>query len=217
MWRYEINVPGEFTGGVAFLDLETAKVPVEGGGYAMANGEILRKRWDIVMAGVALDGTIGLLDAEGRGEISILDGLSAEITSAGEIVYGATRQFDEMIAKGRFTNARRAHAPSPFFPAVPGADGADWRNVGIEKSDAKRGVRGADCASRDVPELLRTGGMREWQLVIVHLLRDVCDLLLVAGEPDGECDDWCHEVLESYPFAVRSILSGGKGSAQCRQ
>ena len=51
---YEIKIPGRFTRGVAFLDLETWKVPVPGD-FRMANGEPLRNRWSVALAGVGRD------------------------------------------------------------------------------------------------------------------------------------------------------------------
>lgn len=208
MVRYEIQVPGKFRNGSALLDLETVKVPT--GGFRMANGENLKNRWSIAMAGVALDGIIGLLDSEGA-EKEILGAIADEIVLANEVVYGATREFDEMICKGRFTNARRAHEAVPFFPSVPYANSLPWRNVGTAKSDA---VRGDDCPSRNVPVLVknaRSGHRLSWELVAVHLLRDVADLILVAGEPDAECAAWCRTVLADFGFAMAAIRRAGHG------
>lgn len=200
MARIEIRVPGKFRDGSALLDLETVKVPT--GGFRMRNGEILRNRWSIAMAGVALDGVIGLIDADGD-ERYALGALADEISTADEVVYGATREFDEMICKGRFTNARRAHESIPFFPAVPEVNDLSWRNVGTEKSAARRS---SDCPSRDVPTLLRKGGQENWLTVTIHLLRDVADLILVSGDPDAECARWCRNVLASWGFAKSEIL-----------
>lgn len=202
MARYEILVPGKFRNGSALLDLETVKVAT--GGFEMANGENLKNRWSIRMAGVALDGKIGLLDSEGV-ELDILGALADEISTAAEVVYGATREFDEMISKGRFTNARRAHEATPFFPSVPEADELPWRNVGVAKSG---NYRAADCPSREVPVLIARGDVAGWELVMIHLLRDVVDLILEAGDPDEECAAFCRYVLASSGFALSLVRAG---------
>lgn len=208
MMRYEIPVPGHFRNDSALLDLETVKVSTEG--FRMVNGENLARRWSIAMAGVALNGKIGILDSEGA-EKEILGAIADEISTATEVVYGATRQFDEMIAKGRFTNARRAHEPVSFFPSVPYASSLPWRNVGIAGSGIRRGE---DCHSRDVPDLIayaNDGDRKAWDKVAVHLLRDVCDLILVAGSPDLECEDWCWKILGFWSRARREIRTAGHG------
>jgi hypothetical protein len=204
MARWKIEVPGTFAAGIAFLDLETVKVAT--GGYRMRNGENLAKRWSIALAGVARDGKIVLVDGEVDGEpdeTAARNGLAAAIFGASEVVYGATREFDEMICKGRFTNARRAHEPEPFFPSVYGAERLSWRNVGVGKSGAERGE---DCLSRDVPALLSGRTEDGWVKVMVHLLRDVADLVLEAGTPDVECAEWCRRVLVDFDFAFAAIL-----------
>src|SRR5712691_11172911 len=122
---YEIPVPGRWDPEVALIDLETAKVPT--GGFVMKNGEPLRNRWSVVFAGVANLGWVFLID--GDDEPGILDGIAATLAGASQARYAATREFDEMVCRGRFTNARRAHEDFPFFPAVPGADLMSWRNV----------------------------------------------------------------------------------------
>lgn len=198
MERIEIKVPGTFASG-AYLDLETTKVPT--GGFRMRNGENLKNRWSVIMAGIAHDGRIGILDAEGD-ENSVLAAIADELSGEETVIYGATREFDEMICKGRFTNARRAHEPIAFFPAVPKADELTWRNVGTTKSDARRGT---DVPSRDVPRAYATGDRSDWYDVAVHLLRDVADLILIAGNPDEKCAKWCRNVLVSYGFAKAEI------------
>jgi hypothetical protein len=201
MSRWKIEVPGTFEGGSAFLDLETVKVAT--GGYRMANGENLARRWSIALAGVARGGKIYLLDGEGD-ETAVRNVLAATLFGANEVVYGATREFDEMICKGRFTNARRAHEPEPFFPSVYGAERLSWRNVGPGKSGTERGE---DCPSRDVPALLASRTEDGWDRVMVHLLRDVADLVLEAGTPDVECAAWCRRILVDFSFAFSAILS----------
>ena len=190
---WTIEVPGAFDSGVAMIDLETDKTPTPDG-YRMPNGETLRRRWKIVMAGVARNGFVNIL--AGVEDILLVE-IGLELEGLGEVLYGATREFDEMICRGRFTNARRAHLPVPTFPAVPGAEDFAWRNLKETKAEA----RGADIPSRDVPAALRANDGR-WEAVAVHLLRDVCELILAGGNPDDECAAWCRRVLVDYDFAL---------------
>lgn len=195
MATYRVTVPGSFATGAAFLDLETVKVAAPAG-FRMSNGEALKRRWSIALAGLALDGEILIVDPEGD-EAAGLAELGSLMAGTGEVVYAATREFDEMICRGRFTNARRAHLPAPTFPAVPGAEDLAWRNLG-SLANHLNAVRGADIPSREVPVGL-TDGRRE--AVMVHLLRDVAELILLAGNPDEDCRDWCEWVLLNYDFA----------------
>ena len=213
-YRFDIPVPGRFEMGPAFIDLETVKVPAAtppADGYRMPNGQLLRKRWSVTMAGVARDGWISVIDggsvpllSEGGTEGELLETIGDALDGATEVRYSGTREFDEMICKGRFTNARRAHLPAPAFPAVPFADERPW--VNIRKSGRWNWVesipRGEDVASRDVPEALARG---EWEKVAVHLLRDVVELILAGGAPDTECRDWCVKVMADFRFALREI------------
>lgn len=196
--RIAIRVPGEFDGANAFLDLETAKVPT--GGFVMKNGEALKNRWSVILAGCASAGYVTLYDNQ---EDALLAELAEELVLADEVVYAGTRDFDEMICKGRFTNARRAHEDRPFFPAVPGADGFRWRNVRPTATERAYGLgvfeRGEDVPSRDVPARWARG---DRTVVLVHLLRDVAELVLLAGDPDSECEAWCRRVLVDYDFAA---------------
>ncbi len=52
---FEIPVPGIFDRDVALIDLETSKVATPAG-TMNANGEPMRLRWMIEMAGIARDG-----------------------------------------------------------------------------------------------------------------------------------------------------------------
>jgi hypothetical protein len=193
--EYVIPVPGTWARGVALLDLETRKVPAPAG-FRMRNGEPLRQRWSVAMAGIARGGVIFLVD-DAFSEEDRLAGIGERLAGAPEIRYAATREFDEMVLRGRFTNARRAHAHEPFYPAMPGAELARWRNVRFTPDVP----RGADVASRDVPAALARG---DWEPVAVHLLRDVAELILTAN-PDAECRAWCLRVLADYAYALNEI------------
>jgi hypothetical protein len=94
-----------------------------------------------------------------------------------EIRYAATREFDEMVLRGRFTNARRAHSPTPGpWPNVDGLD-LEWNN--IRKTLRTKIARGVDLPSRDVPAAW-LGNCR--RAVAIHCLRDVAELVL--RDPD---------------------------------
>ena len=212
-----ISIPGKFRDGSAYLDLETKKVPTTNalrgrglyGGFIMQNGEMLRNRWSIVMYGVALNGYLAMSDNSTEHENitglgNILTGWDLGAASGGvmagditEVVYAATRQFDEMIAKGRFTNARRAHEPTPFFPAVPGANDLPWRSVAPIPKDIQE-LRGPDLPSKDISQEIATN----WSGVAVHLLRDVIQLILIDGDPNNRCDKWCRRVMSDSNFAL---------------
>jgi hypothetical protein len=194
---YAIEIPGSYASDVAYLDLETVKVELPGG-FRMRNGETLRRRWSVALAGIAAGNDIFLFDAVGD-ESYALYAISDALAPFGTVVYGATREFDEMICKGKFTNARRAHETVVFYPAVPDADEIEWRNVGVGKSGA---YRAADVPSRDVPKAIAKG---ELEIVLIHLLRDVADLILEAGSPDAVCAAWCGAVLASNDFALGLI------------
>jgi len=191
-----VEVPGEFTRATAFADIETRKVPT--GGYVMANGEILKNRWQAFAVGLAKYGQIYLLADDNEGKLLTMT--AACLNPKSSVTYSATRQFDEMILKGRFTNARRAHEPVSFYPSLPGVDRLVWRCL---KPGAPE-PRGADVASRDVPEAWRRG-LRT--VVLIHLLRDVAELILLGGDPDAACAGWCRRVLADREFAAAQLRS----------
>jgi hypothetical protein len=224
--EFRIEVPGTFRRCTAYLDLETKKVPTNrnlrakqemADFFVMQNGEVLRSRWSIIMYGVALNGGIVLSDndTEEQNLTGLGDILSEYNLGAGsggfmeghvhEVAYAATRDFDEMIAKGRFTNARRAHEPVPFFTPVPGADQIQWRNLGPKIPNKIAAIRQPDIQSESVPRFIESG---HTGLVRVHLLRDVVQLIIWDGRPDEKCLSWCERVLFSYDFALGQIDGG---------
>lgn len=192
---YSVAVPGRWPGNVSYLDLETVKVPTNG--FKMPNGEPLRNRWSIALAGVGRNGYIYL--GLWRSETQQLAWLGDKLRHSAEVRYSATRQFDEMICRGRFTNARRAHLPEPAFPAVPGAETLPWLNAPIRR----RHERGPDIPSRDVPKGLKDGRGKQ---VLVHLLRDVAELIADDGRTGAVTRAWCHEILTDYARAERVLL-----------
>lgn len=190
-----VKVPGDWAD-VTCLDLETVKVPTADG-FRMRNGEVPKKRWSVAMAGVARDGVVYLI--EGGTEAERLWLLGVTLEGSREVRYAATRQFDEMICRGRFTNARRAHEPEPFFPAVPEADALPWRNLG--RNLGVPIARGYDCESKGVPDLIARGVL---PVVRVHLLRDVAELILTA-HPGPIAEAWCRRLLTEYSYALAVV------------
>lgn len=204
MWtEWRIPVPGTFRDDVAYLDIETRKVP---SGHLMANGEVLRRRWQAFLVGVARNGQIRLVE-QSADEATFLHGVRRAIGSADEVVYEATREFDEMVLKGRFTNARRAHETVPFYPRLPDAESLRWRNAGAGNRNHHRlaGIRADDIPSVDAPRGYDDG---RYELVMIHLLRDVAELIACYGDPDSVCRAWCHRVLSDTDFAREEIFTG---------
>ena len=195
MPTYELKVPGQFEG--TMLDLETVKVPTPEG-FRLPSGELLRRRWSIALAGVACDGRVWIVDGEGD-EATALEELGDALAGSETVTYAATREFDEMICRGRFTNARRAHIPAPTFPAVPGAEEIAWRNLGAGSRVSRDP---ADLPSREVPAALARG---DADAVAVHLLRDVAELILLAGRPDATATEWCSRVQRELGFALAEL------------
>jgi hypothetical protein len=148
------------------IDFETRKVPTPAG-TTHRSGEPLKMRWQIFAAGIVRDGETHIL--YGGTEEELLARIGVLLKGATSVVYRATREFDEMIAKGRFTNARRAHAPAPYFPAVPGADELNWLNVRRSTPDHPERP-GDQIPSRDVPAAWKAGRCEE---VLEHLRWDV--------------------------------------------
>jgi len=154
---------------VARLDIETRKVPVMGG-YRMANGEVLRNRWSVIAIGIAVGGKGVMIWSSCDDEVEILYEAAEWLLTVKEIQYYATRQFDEMVLKGRFTNARRAHAAEPFYPVMPKADILNWTQ--LPRLDY-RAERPGDLLSKDVPAAWQRG---EREKVLSHLKLDVVEL-----------------------------------------
>ena len=165
---------------ILWLDIETRKVPA-GPGFP------LRLRWQPFMVGIAwAGGNRHLIENENENEL--IASLRYWIHSLGieEIRYAATREFDEMILRGRFTNARRAHLPSPpqWWPNLNELP-IRWHNIRkmpgfISGKEAPRGSW--DCASKDVPDLWRRNGPGDRDRVRAHCVWDVYELQV--GDPD---------------------------------
>jgi len=191
---YRVAVPGKFLDqGVAYLDLETRKVPCD---WEFPSGERLRRRWSAFLAGVATDGEIHIVETAGS-ERRFLSGVRESIGAADTVIYRATRQFDEMILKGRFTNARRSLADVPFYPVMPQAESLTWDVRKHDPDSEWQQPRPGDIASKDVPVHYELNPL----LVLIHLLRDVCELIGAYGQPDPTCDAWLRRVLADPVYA----------------
>ena len=204
---YHIAVPGKFLGdNVAYLDLETRKVPCD---WSFPSGERLRRRWSAFLAGVASAGEITIVETASS-EREFLQATRDVIGKADTVVYRATRQFDEMILKGRFTNARRALAAEPFYNAMPDAEELVWDCRKHDPGSEWQQPRIADIPSKDVPVHyeLNPG------LVLIHLLRDVAELVGAYGQPDPTCEAWLREVLTDPVFADSVLYTGNLRKVQ---
>ena len=189
-----VAVPGKFLGdSTAYLDLETRKVPCD---WSFPSGERLRRRWSAFLAGIATAGEITIVETASS-EREFLQAVRTEIGKADTVIYRATRQFDEMILKGRFTNARRALAAEPFFTVMPGAEDLTWDCRKHDPDSAWQQARPGDIPSKDVPVHyeLNPG------LVLLHLLRDVAELVGAYGQPDPVCEAWLRRVLTDPVYA----------------
>jgi len=95
------------------LDIETRKVPVVP--PIVSRGRPVTKRWQVFMIGVKVVGSsvpVTVFDGGERQVLISLDGWLGRVNVT-RIYYQATRQFDEMILRGRFINARRELLDKP--------------------------------------------------------------------------------------------------------
>jgi hypothetical protein len=195
---WEMKVPGNFRNDAAFLDLETVKVPCD---WVSPAGEKLSRRWSAFLAGVAIAGSIVIVEATGSEE-AFLTGVAEAVAPATTVVYRATRKFDEMILKGRYTYARRGPAPEPFYPAMPGAEDLEWVCERPDPTGEWEAMRERELASADVSATYENDS----GLVLIHLLRDMAELIGAYGEPDKECAEWCRRVLTDSDFAEEVLF-----------
>lgn len=197
-----IEVPGSYREEIAYLDLETVKVPCD---WTSPAGEKLGRRWSVFMAGVAMNGVIEIIERTGTEE-ECLAGIDRAIGLADTVLYRATRKFDEMILKGRYTYARRGPAPAPFYPALPDAEGLIWDCRRPEPDGEWEALRDRELMSRGLWDQWTGGAPGARELVLIHNLRDIVELIGAYGEPDAECEAWCRRVLTDREFARRAIF-----------
>lgn len=167
--------------GVLYLDIETRKVDV---GPSLQPWP-LRQRWQPFMLGYGWRrsdedaGEIYVVSCEDEAKLLVVLETVLCMEDLGEIRYSATREFDEMVLRGRFTNARRAHSPVPG--PWPNLDHLEvrWRNIRKVARPMPKAPRSAsDCASIDVPFLWPHDPLR----VAYHCGWDVLDL--VRSDPE---------------------------------
>lgn len=185
---------GAFKGGEGFrcvwLDIETRKVPAP-------ESWPFKNRWSVFMVAVAYQMDTDLVINVYSGTETELIGYLEELLFEAElpewVVYSATRQFDEMVLSGKFTNARAAHQEYPGpWPHLPSGI-IPWRN--IRKAEQPIGVeRCPDLPSKDVPERWKAGDEESRALVAWHCYKDVIKLLL--ADPDSWLTDFMRSVLE---------------------
>lgn len=188
--------------GSIWLDVETKKVPAP-------VGWPFKNRWSVFMVSVAFqveqDLHFQVYSGTEAEIISILNRVLETVQPVLRISYHATREFDEMVLCGRFTNARRAHADHPgSWPHLPG--GLPWRNlrgnlanVGLEREP--------DLEGKDVPERWEKNEGTDRALIAWHCYKDVAQLLLGDPEADLTMDVWLN-LAEDYqsPTAQRMWL-----------
>jgi hypothetical protein len=199
MYEITITIPGDIPEDVAMLDIETCKVSADD--HIMDNGELLRQRWAAFAAGIAtgtyLGSRITLLASYDEPELLRRTALDIQDRT---IKYAATRGFDEMILKGRFTNARRSHDKNPFYPTMPGAEDRTWVNIYSKMGAVLPAVKRApDIDSKNVPIAWERGAHT---VVLIHLLRDVAELIIASGDADQNALGWCIKVLRDTKYAA---------------
>lgn len=192
-----IPIPGNVSDGTAYLDIETRKIDF---GKYLDDGWLLKRRWSAFAIGIAAGGAVTLCATYDE---PLLLKSAAELIGHRSITYAATRQFDEMILKGRFTNARRAHADRPMYEAMPGASSHVWHNIIREVRQSQIGLlRSEDVHSKDVPDLWCTDNRT---IILVHLLRDVLELVMADMKANAEARAWIRRVLFSNSYAIELI------------
>ena len=146
------------------LDIETRKVPVVP--PIVSRGRPVTKRWQVFMIGVKVVGSsvpVTVFDGGERQVLISLDGWLGRVNVT-RIYYQATRQFDEMILRGRFINARRELLDKPGpWPHLSFASRYEWVCL---KPD---GWKNPDQLSQHGPELYNT----DPDLVRAHCRVDV--------------------------------------------
>jgi hypothetical protein len=195
---WDIRVPGRFLDAIAYLDLETRKVPCR---WAFPNGVPLGRRWSAFIAGVGTRGHIRIVESAGD-ERAFLAGVREAIGKADTVLYRATNTFDEGILKGRFTYARRGWADEAFYPAMPDAEELTWDRRKHDPRNRWQSMRERELDSRYVSVTYE----RDSALVLVHNLRDVVELIGAYGEPDKRCATWCERVLTDADFAYAQVF-----------
>lgn len=195
-----VPIPGRVADGTAYLDIETRKIDF---GEYLDDGWLLKRRWSAFAIGIAAGGVVTM---NATYDEPLLLKSAAKLIGYRSVTYAATRQFDEMILKGRFTNARRAHAERPMYPAMPGASSRIWHNIYREVRESNRNLtREHDIDSKNVPDYWCTD---QRILILVHLLRDVLELVMADMKANAEARAWIRLVLFSNAYATSLVEEG---------
>ena len=187
-----------------YVDIETTKVKLTTP-VVMANGELLKSRWEPIAIGLGNKSRSDwwatlMFDFEGSEWVKELTDWQSDHDYF-YALYGATREFDEMILKGKFTNARRAHLKTKprEWPGIS-PDLFCWLN--LRKIQRPRHARDLDILSKNIPN-----AWPELKLeVLVHLYRDVVELIL--SDPEVEVVSGyreLEEVMTNFGYCARLV------------
>lgn len=169
------EIPLRATLDTAWIDLETEKHQLAEP-FPMPTGHPLRQIWQPFAIGLGYEHH-GQLVVELSYDWHLDWQTYLRLLPFTALRYAATREFDEMVAKGRFTNARRAHLQEPGpWPHIP-EQKFKWVNV---HKAAVPVDRSPDIASKDVPTAWSRGAR---SLVLTHLFKDVVQL--VVSDPSA--------------------------------
>lgn len=154
---------------VAWIDIETRKVEAP-------KRWPYKTRWQPFMAAIGYveeDGNIKVIVVTGETDKQLIAALRFALPiRVTTLRYAATREFDEMVLKGRFTNARRSHSAKPGTWAHLDEYEFNWDNR--RKSLTRVEGRKFDVASKDVPAAWARG---EHDLVALHCMKDVVEMM----------------------------------------
>lgn len=170
-----VAIKTEYSDVPCWIDIETEKVPTPAG-FVMENGEPMKRRWEPILIGTgySFDGCVGIDLAYNFSDwVGYMNSLAGD---ADRMIYNATREFDEMILKGRFTNARRAHLSKRGpWPGIAEKLFV-WDNARKRmRAKVERCYDEYDSESKLIPKIWNDG---KEDVVLTHLLRDIVDLIL---------------------------------------
>lgn len=199
-----VPLPGRASDGIAYIDIETRKIEFD---KQLPDGWFMKRRWSAFMIGVGTAEGIRIMAT--YDEPALL--LAASQTIGNRVaVYAGTREFDEMILKGRFTNARRAHSREQIYPAMPGASGLVWKNIHRQASVTASALnRAVDTPSKGVNETWCSG---DRDLVLIHNLRDVAELIYAGQQCDAKVRAWIRMIMYSNEYALNAVRTARAAS-----